>query len=279
MSATTAPIAPAVIDPADETLLLHQFDTLEQQELSATLGMWAFLATEVMFFGGLVFAFFLYRHQYHDQFVDAASHLSIAWGAFNTLILLSSSLTMALSVRAARLKDRIWAVRYLLLTMLFGMAFLGVKAKEWTTDYHEELIPGIRWNWKGPAGAHHGSTAAETAHDASATALATTTAGPGFSPGLVGPTEDSSYTGELPKTSDANRSKMFFVLYFFMTGLHAIHMIIGLVIVGVIAYLTWIKWLSGVGATHIEMVGLYWHFVDVVWVFLYPILYLISLHK
>jgi cytochrome c oxidase subunit 3 len=290
---TASPAAPAHHDTADETILLHQFDDLEQQELSSTLGMWAFLATEVMFFGGLVFAFFLYRNQYHDQFVDASSHLNVWLGAFNTLVLLTSSLTMALAVRAARLKQRANAVKLLIATMVFGTAFLGVKAVEWTTDYHEELIPGIRWNWKGPAGAHHG---AGPAHETAAEKRAETATGndptpdeghvprhptlsPGFSPGLVGPTENPDYTVEMSKTSDGNKAQMFFVLYFFMTGLHAIHMIIGIAIVAVIAFLTWNKWLSGVGATHIEMIGLYWHFVDIVWVYLYPILYLISMHK
>jgi cytochrome c oxidase subunit 3 len=260
-------------DP-EHTLLLHQFDDLKQQELSSTLGMWAFLATEVMFFGGLILAFFVYRGLYHHSFVEAAQWLSITWGGINTVVLLTSSLTMALAVRAARLRQRRQAVQLLIATMALGAAFLGIKAIEWTTDYEEGLVPGLNWNWQGPPSAHH--TADEAAKPGKADKIELAPAE--LSPGLVGPHEDNAFRGEESFTHSGNRAKLFFVLYFFMTGLHAIHMIAGIIVVGIVAYLTWSGWLSGVGATQIEMTGLYWHFVDIVWVFLYPILYLIDLH-
>jgi cytochrome c oxidase subunit 3 len=261
----------------DETILAHQFDDLEQQELSATLCMWAFLATEVMFFAGLFLAFFLYRGVYHHSFVEAAQWLNIPLGFLNTIILLTSSLTMALAVRASRLRDRVWAVRYLILTMILGTGFLGVKAIEWSTDYEEKLIPGIRWEWNGPPSeAHHRTTDENPAPEKA------DKAGVGqenvSGPGLVGPAEDPNYDVEESYSTASGRAQMFFVLYFFMTGLHAIHMIVGLAVVGTVTYLTWNRWLSGCGATHIEVTGLYWHFVDIVWVFLYPILYLIDIH-
>jgi cytochrome c oxidase subunit 3 len=266
---------------ADDILLSHQFDDLEQQELSASLGMWTFLATEVMFFGGLFLAFFVYRMLYHETFVDAAQWLNIPLGAFNTVVLLTSSLTMALAVRASRLGERKKAVVYLLATIVLGTAFLGVKAVEWTIDYKERLIPGLNFEWHGsPSEAHgaHAAAGAEAPHAAAATEGPAATAD-AIGPGLVGPAENAAYRSEESQTTEGKRAELFFVLYFFMTGLHAIHMIAGIAVVGVIAWLTWTRWVSGTGATHIEMAGLYWHFVDIVWVFLYPILYLIDLHK
>ena len=122
--------------------------------------------------------------------------------------------------------------------MVLGAGFLGIKATEYTQDYHEKLIPG--WNFQVP---EHDRTPVEQEH------------------------------------VDPRRMEMFFVLYFFMTGLHAVHLIIGIALVGVMAYLSWKRWFSGGGAVQIEVTGLYWHFVDVVWVFLYPLLYLIDVHR
>ncbi len=130
-----------------EPMLLHQYDDQEQQEFSATLGMWTFLATEVMFFGGLILAFFLYRHLYHAEFVAAAAYLNIGLGGLNTVVLLSSSLTMALAVRASHLRQRKPAVLLMVATIALGCMFLVIKAVEWTADYHEHLIPGINFKW------------------------------------------------------------------------------------------------------------------------------------
>jgi cytochrome c oxidase subunit 3 len=224
-STHAAPHAEADLPEADDVYVEHQFDDAEQQHLAATLGMWVFLATEVMFFGGLFTAYAVYRSLHPSAFVEASRLLNVPLGAVNTAVLLISSLTMALAVRFAQLRRRQAVVGFLLLTMLFGTAFLGVKAVEWTHDYHERLIPAISWN-----GA---------------------------------------------RFHDPAMAQMFFVLYFCMTGLHALHLIIGVVLVGVVAYLAWRGWFSGGGMTQIENTGLYWHFIDIVWVFLYPLLYLI----
>lgn len=254
-----------------QPLLLHQFADRGQQKLSSILAMWAFLATEVMFFGGLILAFIIYRALYHKDFVDAARHLSIAWGGFNTVVLLGSSLTMAMAVRASQLGERKQLVRYLIMTMGLGTIFLGVKGIEWTTDYKHHLVPGFNFHWEGPpGGAHHDSPAAAEVAAAPADPLET--------PGLVNPETEADYNKEYARADNGQRAQMFFVLYFFMTGLHGIHMIIGIGVVGVMCWLSWRGWMSGCGATQIEVTGLYWHFVDIVWVFLYPLLYLINIH-
>src|SRR5262249_17009884 len=156
----------------------------------------------------------------------------------NTVVLLSSSLTIALAVRFAFLRARRALLIWLLLTMALGTAFLGVKAIEYSQDYHDRLIPG--WNFQVP---------------------------------------ESDRPLVEQAGLDARKMEMFYVLYFFMTGLHAIHLVIGIVLLGVMAALSWRGWFSGGGATQIEVTGLYWHFVDIVWVFLYPLLYLIDVHR
>ncbi len=219
----------------EDPILGVQFDDVEQQYESSVIGMWLFLATEVMFFGGLIAAYTVYRYQSPDEVAMASSHLSVALGCFNTIVLLGSSLTMALAVRAAQMRDIRKVVQLLIWTAVLGTAFLGVKAIEWTTDYHEHLIPGL---------------------------------------GFQVPAEDLEHH----PTLDPRRFQMFFVLYFFMTGLHAIHLIVGIGLVGLMAYLSWRRWFSGGGETQIDVTGLYWHFIDIVWVFLYPLLYLVSAH-
>jgi len=224
--------------PDDEPILDEQFDDLEQQHEASTVGMWVFLATEVMFFGGLITAYAVYRSTYPREFALASRQLSVGLGCTNTVILLGSSLTMALAVRASQLRARRGLVMWLGLTMALGTAFLGIKAVEWTHDYRERLIPGLNFQV---------------------------------------PEEDRSLIEQ--EGLDPRKMEMFFVLYFFMTGLHAIHLIIGIALVGVMATLSWRGWFSGGGATQIEVTGLYWHFIDIVWVFLYPLLYLIDVHR
>ena len=222
----------------DEAILEVQFDDLEQQHQSSMLGMWLFLVTEVMFFGGLITAYVVYRATSPREVELASGHMAVWLGFLNTIILLGSSLTMALAVRASQLRQHRELVLYLGLTMALGAGFLGVKAIEYTEEFHEHLVPG--WGFQ----VHE--------HDREAFGRE------GLHPG---------------------RYEMFFVLYFFMTGLHAIHLIIGIGLVGVMAYLSYHRWFSGGGATQIEVTGLYWHFIDIVWVFLYPMLYLINVHS
>jgi cytochrome c oxidase subunit 3 len=222
----------------NEPILAEQFDDLEQQHEASTLGMWVFLATEVMFFGGLITAYMVYRASSPREFAVASHHMNVALGCLNTVILLGSSLTMALAVRASKLHSRRELLLYLGLTMALGTGFLGIKAIEYSEEFAEKLVPG--WNFQIDA--------------------------------------DDQVSIDQAR-GDPRHFVVFFVLYFFMTGLHAIHLVIGIALVGVMAGLSWRSWLSGGGATQIEVTGLYWHFVDVVWVFLYPMLYLIDVHR
>jgi cytochrome c oxidase subunit 3 len=138
---------PAAAHP-DDAILEHHFDDLEQQHQSAMLGMWAFLATEVMFFGGLFAAYVAYRFLHPQAFGAASRLLNVRLGALNTAVLLTSSLSMALAVRAAQLRRRTDLVRFLVATMVLGAAFLGIKAYEWHVDAEEHLVPGENFRWQ-----------------------------------------------------------------------------------------------------------------------------------
>jgi len=203
----------------------HQFDDLEQQHESASLGMWAFIATEVMFFGGLFMAYIAYRYSYPDAFAAASRRLEELLGGINTAVLLTSSLTMALAVHAAQTGRRKPLVAFLLITLLLGVVFMGSKALEYYHEYEEGLVPAFNFTYAG---------------------------------------------------ADAQKVQLFFVLYFLMTGLHAIHLTIGIGVILVLALLAWRGRFPPEHATPVEIVGLYWHFVDIVWVFLFPLLYLIA---
>ena len=209
--------------------LQHHFDDMEQQAEASTLGMWVFLVTEIMFFGGLFMAYLVYRAASPEAFQEASYHLSIGWGAFNTAVLIFSSLTMALAVRSAQIgappKTQVW---WLGATMFLGLVFLGVKVIEYSDKFRDRIVPGPNFNagiWEHPAGA-----------------------------------------------------EMFYSLYFCMTGLHALHMVIGLGIMTVIGIMAWRRHFDADYYTPVEVAGLYWHFVDIVWIFLFPLLYLIGGH-
>jgi cytochrome c oxidase subunit III len=205
--------------------LQHHFDTLEQQQHAATLGMWVFLMTEVLFFGGLFLCYTLYRMWYPDMFRMASEHLNIKLGAANTIVLIGSSLTMALAVNAAQLGERRKLVVLLILTMILGTVFLGVKYVEYGDKFHHHLVPGPDFQFAAPW---------------------------------------------------TQQAQLYFSLYFAMTGLHAIHMIVGLGIMTVMTIWSWQGRFSPEYYTPIEITGLYWHFVDIVWIFLFPLLYLIG---
>lgn len=218
----------------EEPTLLSHFDDLQQQDDSTKLGMWTFLATEVMFFGGMFLAYILFRWKYHTGFAVGSNELYMWFGFFNTGVLLCSSLSMALAVDFAKLGKLKPLLINLVITMVLGTMFLGVKAVEYTIDYKEALIPGLNFH------PHH----------------------------LL----------EKLGSVDLSHVELFFVLYFAMTGLHALHMIIGIAAIGVLAWMIHRKKFAD--GTTVESLGLYWHFVDLVWVFLFPLLYLIDLsHK
>ena len=206
----------------------HHFDDAAQQYTAATLGMWVFLVQEIMFFGGMFTAYVVYRTLYPDAFAHASAHLEIGYGAFNTVALITSSLTMALAVRAAQQGKQRGLQGWLLATLFLGLVFLGVKAVEYSHKFEHGLVPGPFFHYEGP---------------------------------------------------EAPQAQLFFSLYFAMTGMHALHMVIG---AGLLIWLIRDARRGRFGAhyyTHIENMGLYWHFVDIVWIFLFPLLYLIGGHS
>jgi cytochrome c oxidase subunit 3 len=223
----------------------HQFDTMEQQKESSTLGMWLFLVTEIMFFGGLFTAYLVYRTMYPAAFAAASSTLNVKLGAANTAVLICSSLTMALAIRSAQVNARKGAMLFLVLTMALGMTFLVVKGFEYHDKFVEHHVPGRVLNTP-----FH--FVLEDDHAASTSA------------GL-----DPDYQ---------RHAEIFFSLYFIMTGIHATHMIIGLGILAVLLYYTWRGKYDSEYYNPLEMTGLYWHFVDIVWIFLFPLLYLLGAH-
>jgi cytochrome c oxidase subunit 3 len=203
--------------------LAHQFNNLTQQEEADTLGMWLFLCTEILLFGGLFLGYAVYRSLYPEAWAAGSHHNDLVLGSINTGVLLVSSLTMALAVHAA--EEELWSVvvGFLTATLVLGALFLGIKFYEYYVHYEHHLVPGIRFN---------------------------------------------------PEGGPAPNMELFMFFYFVMTGLHALHMLIGLGVVSTIAILAWRRRLSF--HMPVEITGLYWHLVDIVWVFLFPLLYLIG---
>jgi len=205
----------------------HQFGDLAQQREVSTLGMWVFLITEIMFFGGLFVTYLVYRHGYPDAFTAGSRELLVWAGTTNTAVLITSSLTMALAVEAAQLGQRRRLMLFLVLTMVLGCVFLGIKAFEYYTEFAAHHVPGPAFQFDA-AQFHH--------------------------------------------------AQIFFSLYFVMTGLHALHMIVGLGLLAVMCWWAYRGVITSEYANPIEVSGLYWHFVDVVWIFLFPLLYLVGRH-
>ncbi len=225
----------------------HHFETEEQQREAGSFGMWLFLLTEIMFFGGMFFAYLLYRNWYNPAFVVASNQLNVVLGAINTAVLITSGFFMALGVYAAEVRNRSMLVWMLILTSVFGCIFLGVKYFEYKEKYEKHHIPGVNFN---------------------------------ISEFVNPPIDAKTHKPDQPAIAPdmAQKTQIFFFLYFGMTGMHALHMIIGL------GLLVWLIWRANRGdfsfgyVAPIENFGLYWHFVDIVWLFLFPLLYLINRH-
>ena len=248
----------------DDPNLAHHFEDLGQQHASANLGMWAFLGTEVMFFGGLIASYIVYRFTSPEIFGAASRGLNVTIATTNTVVLLTSSLAMAMAVHAGSTGDRLRQVRYLLVTGALGLAFMGFKCYEYNEEYHKHLIPG----------AHFRTSSLKLPTLATAAELKT---GPLADKDMtVRTAADWSVTAQVFAT---RRAQLFFVFYFFMTGLHMAHMVIGLGLVSWMVALARRGRFTASYHTPLEMAGLYWHFIDIVWVFLYPLLYLVELHK
>jgi len=242
---------------------------MEQQREAGTLGMWAFLVTEVMFFGGLFMAYILYRGKFPDEFAAASKELDWILGAINTAILIFSSLTMALAVYYAQLGVKRLQIIFLVLTMILGASFLGIKAVEYKHKFDHHLFPGVGFKWESDG--HQ--------EQAGGSYLGDQSAGLGQT-GSMQPVEGETRldADHKSKPVDPNKVQMFFWIYFAMTGVHALHMIIGLGILSVLVYMAKKGRFTTEYHAPVEISGLYWHFVDIVWIFLFPLLYLIGRH-
>jgi cytochrome c oxidase subunit 3 len=206
-------------------IVARQFDDAEQQRQASDLGIWVFLATEILFFGALFVAYTASRLHNPEAFAVASRLTNVTLGSVNTAVLLTSSLTMALAVRATKLGLRRAPVGLMCATIALGIAFLAIKGAEYRLDYTEHLVPVLDFSHAGP---------------------------------------------------HARGVEIFFYLYFFMTGVHALHMIVGIAVVAVLATMAWRGQFMPGYFTPVELGGLYWHLVDIVWIFLYPLLYLVS---
>src|ERR1044071_6172211 len=228
--------------------LQHHFENMEQQREAGTLGMWVFLVTEIMFFGGMFLAYALYRTLYPAAFASGSNHLDITLGAVNTGVLILSSFTMALAVYFTQVGKLRPQVVCLVLTLLLGLTFLGVKAKEYHDKYEDSLIPGRLI----PGRPYDPVVAKEGDHD--------------------------PHKLHLLGNATVRQVELFYWLYFAMTGMHALHMIIG---AGLLTFLLYGSIKRRYGPEYhspVEVIGLYWHFVDIIWIFLFPLLYLLGRH-
>jgi cytochrome c oxidase subunit 3 len=242
-----ADIAHAVeASSAPAPFLAHHFDNPVQQRDAATLGMWLFLATEILLFAGLFCCYAVLRTTRPEITAYGAQFLDSTWGTINTFVLISSSFTMALAVKFAGTKHRAYLIAMLLLTFFLGVDFLVVKYIEYSHKFHENLVWGVGFYEK---------------------------------PEQLGETTSASHgTPKVHHSQDPNRpvgAHIFFGLYFAMTGLHGIHVILGLIVI------LWLTKRAAQGdfgpeySTPVDLGGLYWHVVDIIWIFLFPLLYLI----
>lgn len=228
--------------------LQHHFENMEQQREAGTLGMWVFLVTEIMFFGGMFLAYTLYRSYNPAAFASASNHLDITLGAVNTGVLIFSSFTMAMAVYCTQVGKQRPQILCLGLTLILGLTFLGIKAVEYKAKWDDHLIPGRLFasNPYNPTVAQHG--------------------------------DEDPHKLHLLEGATVEKVEMFYWIYFAMTGMHALHMIIG---AGLITFLLIYSMKGRFDPEYhspVEVIGLYWHFVDIVWIFLFPLLYLLGRH-
>ena len=226
----------------------HHFETVGQQADATNFAMWLFLLTEVMFFGGLFTAYLIYRNWYYPAFVVSSHQLDVRWGTLNTLVLILSSFTMAMGVWCSETRRKNGLTICLSLTFILGMCFLGIKTIEYHEKWEKHHIPGLHYSIQ---------SFLDPAHD-----------------------ESASQYGDKPLALDmARHTELYFFLYFAMTGMHALHMIIGIAILGYMIFRARSGAYTNGHVTFVENFGLYWHFVDIVWIYLFALLYLISRHQ
>jgi cytochrome c oxidase subunit 3 len=210
----------------------HHFADIAQQRDAMALGMWVFLASEVLFFGGVFTAYAVARTSAPAAFTLASRQLDQYLGGANTAVLLTSSFTMALAVYAAQARRRQLLLTCLSLTLVLGATFIGIKLWEWNHEYEHHLLPGQTFHPERPDGPPY-------------------------------------------KADEVRGMQMFFVFYFVITGLHALHMLVGLAVLGTQVALAARSNFGVDDYTPVEVAGLYWHFVDIVWIFVFPLLYLL----
>lgn len=224
--------------------LHHHFANMGQQREASNFGMWLFLLTEIMFFGGMFTAYLIYRNWYYPAFVAGSHYMKMWAGTLNTVVLICSSFTMAMGVYSAEMRNRKNLLRYLTATLVLGFVFLGIKGYEWHNEWVEHHVPGLNFSTN------------DFTH------------------------VDARYPTDKPLNVDmAEKTQIYFSLYFLLTGVHALHMLVG---VSIIIFLIFTAWGGAYTTGHMNLIenfGLYWHFVDIVWIFLFPLLYLISRHQ
>jgi len=216
------------VKDSQSPLVQEQFENLEQQKHANALGMWVFLATEIMFFGGLFAGSTIYRFMYSAAWAIASHHTSFAIGTINTFVLLTSSLTVVLGLHSARAGNRRMLMTYLSLTITLGLLFLGLKGLEYYEHFEHHLVPGYNF---------------------------------AFEPAY------------------ARAAALFMCFYFGLTGVHALHMIVGIGLILFLLVLAYRNRIRPEFPAHVDIIGLYWHFVDIIWIFLYPLLYLVDRHQ
>lgn len=226
----------------------HHFNSVAQQFDATNFAMWLFLLTEIMFFGGLFTAYLIMRNWYYPAFVEGSHHLSIFWGTSNTTVLITSSFTMAMGVWCAETRRKGGLVLCLVLTFVLGILFLCIKGIEWHGEWVDQHVPGLRFT---DADFINPALDADVYHEYHDKAL---------QPGM------------------ASRTELYFFLYFAMTGMHALHMVVGISILVFMIFRAMQGAYTEGHVTFVENFGLYWHFVDIIWIFLFPLLYLVSRH-
>lgn len=227
--------------------LRHHFNSMDQQNDATRFAMWLFLLTEVMFFGGMFVAYMIYRNWYYVSFVAASHQLSVPMGGINSAILITSSFTMALGVWCAQMHRKAGLIFFLIITLVLGIVFLGIKAGEYKEKFEKHHYPGSHYSVQS----------------------------------FLNPASDPVAVAAKDKPlplDEARRTELFFSLYFAMTGMHVLHMIVGM---GILIFVIFQARLGAYTTGHtafVEYFGMYWHFVDVIWIFLFPLLYLINRH-
>ena len=294
-------------DHAHQTVSM-QYENIEQQNETYIVGMWSFLVTEIMFFGALFLIYSLYRVMYFNTYLEAHQFLSVPLGTLNTLVLLFSSWSMVMAVFNAQKGRRKPVLIFLTITQVCALTFLCIKAVEYSSKFKEGLFPNARFNYaKGlTENHHHGEVHAPTPrHNVAWRALesakkaegATESAGAeealpqpvsafGAPQGGVVSTAGLPVGDQIREATrigdwanfqrESNKARLFFSIYFTMTGLHGIHVIIGMLLMGALMKFYYTRHHCVDDYMPLEMIGLYWHFVDIVWIFLFPLMYLIS---